>query len=155
MKIFYLLNRLLTFLDTYSYLFQGFDKFTNKNAKELLRQIFSAIEYLLEQEIFLEDLNIDNILMDQSGAVRIIDFGEYKPFSAVKDRRFYLLGIETVNIITQILANCQDVNISTLKRLTWARKTFTEAYFEENHKKDLQSVREIIFCFFSELSYLC
>lgn len=56
------------------------------NARRIFRQMLSAINYIHENSISHRDLKIENILMDESGNSKIIDFG----LSNFYDNRYLL-----------------------------------------------------------------
>ncbi|RKO90181.1 kinase-like domain-containing protein, partial [Blyttiomyces helicus] len=50
-------------------------KLKEKNARKFMRQIVSAIEYCHANSVVHRDLKIENILIDKSGSIKIVDFG--------------------------------------------------------------------------------
>jgi len=50
-------------------------RLSEEQAKPLLRQLVSALAYCHRKHIFHRDLKLENILMDDKGIVKIIDFG--------------------------------------------------------------------------------
>ncbi|KAI8149884.1 kinase-like domain-containing protein [Fennellomyces sp. T-0311] len=84
----------LVVLDPYYYLFMEYvgggqlldyiishGKLKEKHARRFARQIVSALDYCHRNSIVHRDLKIENILISQSGHVKIIDFGLSNLFS--------------------------------------------------------------------------
>ncbi|KAJ1555040.1 serine/threonine-protein kinase KIN2 [Nowakowskiella sp. JEL0078] len=56
-------------------------KLKEKHARKFIRQIISAVDYCHKNNIVHRDLKIENILIDQSGSIKLIDFGLSNLFS--------------------------------------------------------------------------
>lgn len=54
---------------------RGFVPFSNKEAKKIFKQILKAIMYAHENDVVHRDIKLENILMDASGKITVIDFG--------------------------------------------------------------------------------
>ena len=49
------------------------------DARVICRQILDGLEYLHENNILFRDLKLENILFDETGKLKITDFGLSKP----------------------------------------------------------------------------
>ncbi|KAJ3089658.1 hypothetical protein HK102_005844 [Quaeritorhiza haematococci] len=50
-------------------------KLKEKTARKFVRQILSAVDYCHQNSVVHRDLKIENVLIDKSGAIKLIDFG--------------------------------------------------------------------------------
>lgn len=48
---------------------------SDKNARNIMKQILAAISYLHAHSIVHRDLKIENIMIGRNGKVKLIDFG--------------------------------------------------------------------------------
>ena len=64
------------------------ERLSERLAKPIVRQLVSALNYCHEMYIYHRDIKLDNILMDDDGVVKIIDFGfstQMKPGEKAKN----------------------------------------------------------------------
>ncbi len=66
--------------------------FPDKTAKFYIAEIILAIEFLHKNNMVYRDLKPENILMDNSGHVKIADFGLSKILESSEDKAFTLCG---------------------------------------------------------------
>ena len=68
------------------YILKEQKKFTEEQAKFYLAEIYSIISYLHSKNIIYRDLKTENIIVDQEGHIKLIDFGVSK---VVSQRKLY------------------------------------------------------------------
>ena len=68
------------------YLLKEHKQFSEKQAKFYLAEVYSIISYLHSQNIIYRDLKTENIIVDQEGHIKLIDFGVSK---VVSQRKMY------------------------------------------------------------------
>lgn len=68
-------------------------KLKEENAKYLFKQLIEGLNYIHTKKFVVHrDIKLDNILLDQSGRIKICDFGVSKQVNSEKERMFDQCG---------------------------------------------------------------
>ena len=67
-------------------------RFTNDKAKFYVSEIVAAIEYLHKKKIVYRDLKPENVLISDTGHVKLTDFGLSKIFKKSKEKAYTICG---------------------------------------------------------------
>jgi|GEM_PF-2988272 len=100
------------------------------NFKKVVSQLFNSIIYSLNQNICPVDVHTGNILIDQNYNVKVIDYGEYKENTNIKDYHYLYLEALIRHHVSDLLAitdiKYENEFFEVWKKKLWSGSTFTK-----------------------------